>query len=111
MENEPLFSEEDVVSINKYIRNLPLVGIVSSMGILCVEFFKNTPWSIYSIFLNIIPLIFSLVLYFSIIIWRHRKSYKKLSFSTKRKIVYILFLVALVVLNVCLYNFKNVKFR
>lgn len=37
MENEPLFSEGDVVSINKYIRNLPLVGIVSSMGILCVE--------------------------------------------------------------------------
>lgn len=107
MNENSLFSNTDLIAFKKYVLSLPLSGMIASIGILCIQFFRNTPWSIYSLLLNTIPFIFSIVLFGSIIfVWKKKKTYTKMKFSIRRKLIYALLSLSIVFLNIGLYKIK-----
>lgn len=107
MSQKSLFSNTDRTAFKKYVLSLPLSGMIASIGILCIQFFRNTPWTIYSLLLNTIPFIFSIVLFCCIIfVWKKNKTYTKMEFSKKRILIYALLSLSIVLLNLGLYKIK-----
>ena len=98
---------DDILTLKKYILSLPLLGLISSIGILCIQFLIDKPWSIYSLLLNVIPLIFMLIL-FCVITFFCKKKVSCIDLTKKRIVLYTILFVLIAFLNIGLYRVKNV---